>query len=133
MLFKWAIRRLLPACLLLFCGAAAAKTQIGVWAYEDANLYVGASLTEEGSCQVIFVSKGDDGLGTNCRYSVNGKEVKISEFIDESGKGERVDGSIRFEYEIEMDSLALIGEGGQRTSLVRVPRLKNEKELFGTK
>ena len=74
---RYAIGRMLATPAVLVLLNCSPSVPVGVWAYEDERSYLGISLEGDGRCTIVEAAKGGPGIGSICRYEVDGRTVVV--------------------------------------------------------
>ena len=112
----------------VFGAESLAMRHVGIWAFEDNDVYVGVSLHEGGMCKVIVVDKNDVGFSFNCKYAETRGDIVTTEASDSSGNVQSI--NVHLAYDASADVVQFLNDrGAVAFRLARVPKLSSEAEL----
>ena len=94
---------------------------VGVWAYEDSDVYLGIALDPDGTCKVVGASKRGPGAGFFCKYFVADRIITMTEVWAYGGTPSKPREPMQLKYDAENDQLIL--EAEKRMVLGRTSKL----------
>ena len=116
-----AIGRMLAAPAVLVLLNCSPSVPVGVWAYEDERSYLGISLEGDGRCTIVEAAKGGPGIGSICRYEVDGRTVVV--FPHQPGATEPVDDTVTVMLTYRDADDTMVPTGEPRIVLTRTAEL----------